>query len=368
MAALATRATAAPPHVSSMALATFFWGFSLASAMFALKKVVEQTFKSRRRSKSRNAYIIMVWMEWSACVAISVLSWLFLRGYIPARYFYVYTVCLWAIQIQCLFQILLNRVTLILYNPDQGQRLKWVVAIIIGIINISVFCIWIPARLHVNDTYVYVNTIWDRIEKVIFLIIDACLNFYFMWLIKSKLVSNGLERYMLLFKFNLFMVCISIALDVTLIGIMSLQDDFVYIQFHPLVYILKLHIEMNIAELIGKILKSSHGRLSSMEASFGSTVPGRRRAASPTAGHSYDAERFGTDSSGAESGEQVCGLETGRLPSGTSGSFGPEQRAGATTADARPATPKGCYHPGQRPHSGTGSLTQSNEKNATEIM
>lgn len=31
-----------------------------------------------------------------------------------------------------------------------------------------------------------------------------------------------------------------------------------YIQFHPLVYLLKLHIEMNMADLIGKVVRASN--------------------------------------------------------------------------------------------------------------
>ena len=37
---------------------------------------------------------------------------------------------------------------------------------------------------------------------------------------------------------------------------MSLGQGFIYVQFHPLVYMLKLHIELNMADLIGKIVKS----------------------------------------------------------------------------------------------------------------
>lgn len=40
---------------------------------------------------------------------------------------------------------------------------------------------------------------------------------------------------------------------------MSLGAGFVYVQFHPLVYILKLHIELNMADLIAKIVKMENG-------------------------------------------------------------------------------------------------------------
>jgi hypothetical protein len=39
---------------------------------------------------------------------------------------------------------------------------------------------------------------------------------------------------------------------------MSLPNSAVYIQFHPLTYLVKLHIEMNIADLISKIVKATN--------------------------------------------------------------------------------------------------------------
>lgn len=39
---------------------------------------------------------------------------------------------------------------------------------------------------------------------------------------------------------------------------MSLPNTVIYIQFHPLVYLIKLHIEMNVAELIAKIVKAKN--------------------------------------------------------------------------------------------------------------
>lgn len=111
-------------------------------------------------------------------------------------------------------QILANRLSLILYNPDKERRLKVGLAIAIGIINVSVFCIWVPARLQISETFIRANNIWDRIEKGLFATIDASLNTYFMWLVKSKLVASGLTQYNLVYRFNILMVCISISLDV----------------------------------------------------------------------------------------------------------------------------------------------------------
>ena len=50
--------------------------------------------------------------------------------------------------------------------------------------------------------------------EALFATIDASLNTYFMWLVKSKLVASGLTQYNLVYRFNILMVCISISLDV----------------------------------------------------------------------------------------------------------------------------------------------------------
>ncbi|KAK3294399.1 uncharacterized protein B0H64DRAFT_418315 [Chaetomium fimeti] len=145
-----------------------------------------------------------------------------------------------------------------MYNPVKERRLKLGLFLIIGLINVSVFCIWVPARLQISPTWIHVNQIWDRIEKGIFAVVDMAMNIYFMWLVKSKLVSSGLTQYNLVYKYNLVMVCLSISLDILLIGLMSLPDDAVYVQVHPLAFLTKLSIEMNMADLLGKVVKRSH--------------------------------------------------------------------------------------------------------------
>ena len=97
----------------------------------------------------------------------------------------------------------------------RATKIKWIVAVILGLVNISVFCIWIPARLQISETYIHVNEIWDRIEKGIFLIVDAALNFYFIYLVRTRLIANGLQKYTPLFRFNIFMVAVSMGLDVS---------------------------------------------------------------------------------------------------------------------------------------------------------
>ena len=100
-------------------------------------------------------------------------------------------------------------------DKRKARNLKRTLFILIGLINISVYCIWIPARLEVSETFVYVNDIWDRVEKVLYLIIDGALNGYFLYLVRAKLISRGLTKYKPLFNFNAVIVCVSLSMDVS---------------------------------------------------------------------------------------------------------------------------------------------------------
>lgn len=249
------------PTMMDLNVVSIIWGFSLATAVFTFSKACQQSWKSYKRGKLCNAYIIMVWAEWSVCCIISVVSWLFLSpslSILPGFWIFFWLLCLWVIQIQCILQIIINRVRLLMVDQHRADVLKWSVAAFIGLINVSVFVIWIPARLQISDRWVAINTYWDRCEKSLFALCDIGLNFFFLYLVRSKLIANGLHKYNKLLRFNMLMVGISLSMDVILIGMMSLPNSAVYIQFHPLTYLVKLHIEMNIADLISKIVKATN--------------------------------------------------------------------------------------------------------------
>ncbi|KAM5350872.1 hypothetical protein ACJZ2D_017159 [Fusarium nematophilum] len=53
----------------------------------------------------------------------------------------------------------------------------------------------------------------------------------------------------------MFIVGFSLSMDVLIISMMSLHNTFVYMQFHPFAYIVKLKIEMSMADLISKIAR-----------------------------------------------------------------------------------------------------------------
>jgi hypothetical protein len=121
---------------------------------------------------------------------------------------------IWVFQVQLPLQILINRTGLLMPNNRITRKLRWGVAVFISLINVTVFCIWIPARLEISQRYIDINNVWDRIEKVLFAIVDLGLNLYFLYTVKSQLIACGLDKYKLLFNFNVGMVVISISMDV----------------------------------------------------------------------------------------------------------------------------------------------------------
>ncbi|KAK1633508.1 hypothetical protein BDP81DRAFT_463251 [Colletotrichum phormii] len=211
-------------------IASMFWGFTLGVGLWSGVKGYRQSRASWNRTHRVNVYIWLIWAEWIASIVIGIISWSYLTSIIdPSFEYFFFLLVLWTIQVQCLMQIIVNRIAILMPIPAQATRLKWGVFGILLAVNISVFCIWIPARLQINDTYIQINEIWDRIEKGIFLLVDAGLNLTFIYLVKSRLIASGLTKYTALFRFNLAMIAVSMSLDVVLIGLMSLPNTLMYV-------------------------------------------------------------------------------------------------------------------------------------------
>ncbi|KAI1103009.1 hypothetical protein F4804DRAFT_353254 [Jackrogersella minutella] len=245
------------PNKLEMNLSSIVAGVSIATGIFSFAKALLQTRSICRKKKRPNTYVVLIWIEWSVCITMGFICWFYLWGSIePSFTFFFLLVSLWVFQTQCLIQIIINRIALMMEDQSQVVKVKWGVGIVFGLVNLSVYLIWIPARLQINDTYIRVNDIWDRIEKGIFCLIDCVLNIYFIYVVRSGLISNGLTKYMPLFIFNIIMLTFSLSLDVILIGVMSLGQ--IYFQFHPFVYLLKLYIEMNMTDLIAKIVRADN--------------------------------------------------------------------------------------------------------------
>ncbi|KAK2023760.1 hypothetical protein LX32DRAFT_697656 [Colletotrichum zoysiae] len=242
-----------------MVIASLAWGFTLGFGWLTVWTAIKQTTAMYKRQGSRiyrNAYIWMIWLEIIVCAIFGIICWLYLRGIIPPSFaFYFSILTTWALQVQFLLQIIINRCAILLNNPKHSWRLKVGVAVLITAVNVSVYNIWIPARLQISERYIEINEWWDRCEKVIYLIVDGALNIYFVRIVQKNLVTHGLTEYKRLTRFNMFIIGFSLSMDVLIIAMMSLKNTFVYMQFHPLAYMVKLKIEMSMAELIGKVAR-----------------------------------------------------------------------------------------------------------------
>jgi len=235
------------------ALATGFWlGFGFLTVWEAIKQT------KRNMNRYRSLYIYMVWGEIIANIGLMVVGWLFLHGVVgatvPVLFFILFP---WIFQIQLLMQIIINRIALIAENRKTIFRIKWGTAALITAINISVFCIWIPSHITTPvPVFVRINTYWDKCEKVLIMFVDAFLNLFFLTTVNRRLVKqHGLIKYKPLVGFNARLMVISVCMDGMLIGLMFLKNPLVYVIFHPVVYTVKLNIEMSMASLVIRLAK-----------------------------------------------------------------------------------------------------------------
>jgi hypothetical protein len=86
---------------------------------------------------------------------------------------------------------------------------------------------WVTAHLDsATPEQIRLNFVFEKIEKSFFLVVDLALNLYFLYLVKSRLISAGLTKYWRLFNVNVGMVVICLVLDALLLGFLSLSDPF----------------------------------------------------------------------------------------------------------------------------------------------
>ena len=129
-------------------------------------------------------------------------------------------------QTQLLLQIVANRVGLIMVDRRKARLIKWVLFIFVLAVNISVFCIWVPAHQIPNSWFASFNLTWERVEKTIFLVVDLALNLYFLYLVRSQLIARGMVKYWRLFYFNCGIIFISVSMDLLLLVLLSLPSQF----------------------------------------------------------------------------------------------------------------------------------------------
>ncbi|KAF1362798.1 hypothetical protein EJ07DRAFT_105058 [Lizonia empirigonia] len=245
-----------PITTTDIIVASVVFGLTLVNAFLAMWLAWGQSKVSR--SPLRSVYVWMIWLELIVSVTMAVECFLHLQKIVrPSFAFYFTILFFWCIQVQLLLQIIINRIRVIVPDRRRSRQIMIATAVFVTAINISVFNIWIPARLQISNKYHVINAYWDRIEKFLYLIVDAALNWYFLKTVKNNLISNGLTKYNRLVRFNRRIVVISLLMDVMIIAAMWIPNSFVYIQFHPLAYLVKLNIEMTMANLIKRIAISA---------------------------------------------------------------------------------------------------------------
>ncbi|CAM1509352.1 Fc.00g030910.m01.CDS01 [Cosmosporella sp. VM-42] len=205
------------PTCHDAVIVSIIWGLSLGLSLFGVIRAGNQTHHQWKRTGRVTTYMILIWLELIASTIIGGIGWGYVHLSIPPSFeFFFFLLFLWVFQIHCIMQIIINRIALLAVSPTIVRRLKWGVFILLALINVSVFCIWIPARLQISHRWSYLNNIWDRVEKGIFALVDAGLNFYFIYLVRSSLISYGLTKYVVLYRVNLIMVAISVGMDVSI--------------------------------------------------------------------------------------------------------------------------------------------------------
>ncbi|KAI1504842.1 hypothetical protein F5X99DRAFT_370034 [Biscogniauxia marginata] len=242
-------------------LASLAFGFTLGFGFLTVWEALKQT--RRNKNPLRSAFIYMIWGEIIANLAIAIVGWLFLDGVIGATIPVLFIIlALWVFEIQFLMQIIINRIAIISESDKFVWQLKWGTCAVISLINVIVFTIWIPAHLSPPPipVLVHINKYWDPVSKVLILLVDAGLNWYFLRVVKQRLVKeHGLVKYKPLISFNAKLMVVSVAMDAMLIGLMWLPNEVVFIQFHPVAYMVKLNIEMSMANLILRLARSRDG-------------------------------------------------------------------------------------------------------------
>ncbi|RSL95309.1 hypothetical protein CEP52_012136 [Fusarium oligoseptatum] len=241
-------------------LASIYFGLFVGVFIFTIAKVITQTRSIWKRTHSfHNTYLYLIWAEAWTNFIFAIVTFLFLNNVIKGSLvFFLFTVVLWALQTQLLPQIIANRVSLIMTNKRRAKHLKWSLVVSIGLINIAVCYIWTVAHMKgATPAQVHHNVIFEKVEKIFFLIIDLGLNMYFLYLVRYRLIEDGLSKYWRLFNFNAGMVGISTTMDILLLGFLSLPNPYLYVQFAPVAYIIKLYIELLMASLISKVVRSN---------------------------------------------------------------------------------------------------------------
>ncbi|OAA74753.1 hypothetical protein LEL_08334 [Akanthomyces lecanii RCEF 1005] len=164
----------------------------------------------------------------------------------------------WILQTQLLTQIIANRVAFLMLNKSKARRMKIGLVVMVFAVNISAAWFWNRGQWpNASPRAVQLMKTIERAEKAFFLMLDMGLSLIFLYMVRFRLISLGLVKYWRLFYFNIAAICLSTTMDALFVGMLSLPSPYLYVQFAPVAYIVKLHVELTMAALIAQVVQSS---------------------------------------------------------------------------------------------------------------
>jgi hypothetical protein len=111
----------------------------------------------------------------------------------------------------------------------KAKLLRWSLFGIIGCINISVGVIWTSATVDgATPAQKRLNFAFENAQKSLFLIIDLSLNLLFLYLVRTRLIADGLTKYWKLYNFNAWIVVIATSMDVIPLGMLNHPNVYLY--------------------------------------------------------------------------------------------------------------------------------------------
>ncbi|KAI6360870.1 hypothetical protein MCOR25_006605 [Pyricularia grisea] len=228
------------PSDASVRLALLTIGFFTAVTCFTLVKLMYQTYWFWARSLRPNEYLVMVWGVWIVSIVSVVVMWLFLSGKIETSFWLFFgLVSAITIQVQLNVNILIHILKFLIPCPRRAARIKWTVVGTQMLMLMSIYVIWIPAQLQVNNTFLTLDGIWIKIMSIECLFVNGMLGGYLALLAKRRRdTAKGL---------NYWADCFWKIL--ALVSILTLTD--------PTMHMVKVFTVMTISEVLCKILYPS---------------------------------------------------------------------------------------------------------------
>lgn len=163
--------------------------------------------------------------------------------------------------------------------------MKCALLVIIGIMNAIVICMVFLIQATYPTLGPHIQKFYAPIDKAFGLLTDLLLNLAFVWKVHHELIANGLAKYRLLFNLNIAAITLSLSMDVgrrvfslfksfprtalraslirltkiaLLVVVLVLPNSFIYTCVHPIVYSVKLAIELMMADLIVQVTQEQY--------------------------------------------------------------------------------------------------------------